>query len=80
MTNEEIWACVKRVVKKRGKKLKDVAEASGIPYKTLTNWRTRNILPNVSQARAMAIAVGCSVEELFFADGTEPSFLDLTIE
>ena len=75
METREIWDNVERAVFNRGTSLKAVAEKSGISYRTLVNWRLKNRLPDIEEARRIAEALGMNIEVLFYGKATKESEL-----
>lgn len=75
METREIWECVDRAVFNKGTTLSNIAKKTGISYRTIVNWRAKEVVPRVDEAKSMANAMGMSIEALFFGETIKESAL-----
>lgn len=68
MESKEIWDCVDRAVFNKGTTLSNIAKKTGISYRTIVNWRAKEVVPRVNEAKDMANAMDMSIEALFFGE------------
>lgn len=66
----EFWENVSRILDSKRMTNKDLAEASGTLYRTITSQRTRHQLPGAVQLMYMAQALGTSSERLLTGQET----------
>lgn len=66
----EFWENVSRILDSKRMTNKDLAEASGTLYRTITSQRTRHQLPGAAQLMYMAQALGTSSERLLTGQET----------
>ena len=69
-----LWDNVDKVIKESGENLSEISDRAGIKYDTVRNWRTRHIYPRVDEAKALADALGVTVEKLFFDEDVEEGY------
>ncbi len=76
MNETGFWNNVKTLTKGKNQNLKWLADAIQVPYNTLTNWSTRDILPNAVQSVAIAKALGTTVEYLVTGEDIPPETME----
>lgn len=76
MEKSVYWENYSHKAKEQGLGLKDIAEKSGISYNTIINWRSKNVVPRIEEAKKMAEAVGSTIDEAFFGERPAPTVVN----
>lgn len=77
----QFWRRFDVVLDERNLQIKDLCQNSGIPYKTLTGWRSKHRLPDLETAVYIAQALSCSLDSLMgVKESREPSVQDRVYE
>lgn len=58
------WLRFDKEVAKRSLQLKDIAQACGLPYGSVTGWRNKHLFPDIEAITEMVRHVGCSLDDL----------------
>lgn len=74
----EFWLRVKDIIKQQNTTQEWVAKESGVSFRTFQGWISKNRLPDIAEAIAIAKALQSSVE--YLATGTEPKMQHKRIE
>ena len=63
------WLRFDKEVAKRNLQLKDIAQACGLPYGSVTGWRNKHLFPDIEAIAEMVKHIGCSLDDLLGIDG-----------
>lgn len=77
MNETGFWNNVKTLAKGKNQNLKWLSEEAQVPYNTLTNWITRDIIPNAIQSVSIAKALDTTVEYLVTGEDIPPDTADI---
>ena len=58
------WSRFDDVLRERNTQIKDLCQISGIPYKTLTGWRSKHRLPDLESLISLSESMRCSIDGL----------------
>ena len=74
---QRFWFEVDSRLRRTSFNLYDVAEAGGVPYKSILSWRQKHLFPDLETASSIAEKLSCSIDELMgkhVAENQNPVF------
>ena len=72
MRTKDFWDRVRSLANEKHVSQAVVAEAGGIPYSTLRKWLSKNTIPPLDVASALAVYFGVSLDYLTFGKKPDP--------
>jgi len=71
MNTKNFWSRVKTRIKEKALTQENVAKACGIPFTTLRNWMSKNMVPPLDSAHKVSKYLGVSLEYLIGGQGKD---------
>lgn len=68
---QRFWKEVDVRLKETGLNLYDLADASAVPYRSITSWRQKHLFPDLETTMLMAVRMGCSIDRLMGNDSIQ---------
>lgn len=65
---QRFWREVDVRLKQTELNLYDLADASGVPYRSILSWRQKHLFPDLETTMLMAVRMGCSIDHLMGND------------